>query len=1746
MTSAPKPRQRFSRGIRVQPPGRRRQDARVFAKDAPVRRPGRFFPCGWAKIRFGWELFVRLRNAALAPNFMTTHIDPLIIRKLDDFSQRRRKLIILRGICAAAATLLLAMMVVAVIDAIFVLPDWARWTLSAVAYLAVIVVEWRASLRLLMHAPGARRLARLVESAEPRLREDLLSAVELGETQAGEVRDSDQFRALVQADVAHRMEGMDMERLLPVNLVRRYIGLGIAAAIICIVAFVLSGMQFGTLMLRALVPGANLARVSRVQVRIVTPASPDKVVAQGETEPLVIEISGRRANAARLETITAGGREVLKMTPMDGDRFSATIQVGRDDVIYRVFAGDAVTRKFRLHAVARPHVVTFEKTFSFPKYVKREPLRLSEENGDLVALEGTEIDLRLATNQKVSDGELRVEQGKKSYTVKLTPDHGGLVAKLPLTASGSYRVHLVGADTGFENKFSPEYELRAEPDLVPQMELDEPKQDLILPANEIVDVRGTARDDQGLAKVAQWVRINEEKWREIPLAGESGQKVAVQRHWDLYEQGVKPGDLVTMKLVATDLKGSRAESRPLRVTITKSGFEPKRLGALEAQRQLYETLKALRTAGAELQKRGKEAREQFERLPEGDEQRRQVAITADAALVEFEPKATAAWAQLETTLRGAEAGHVSADLVQLGRALSRMNAGTAQVAKAALDATAADPLKPQARELMREFADACSKTEQRARQAEEWYRQLLFAEEFEVISENLNVVASEARRLGELVKGPGDKAQWTTIANRLRVILSESRSIDEIMDATAPHGQGDRVKWARKQTEEARVAVEKALAAGEPGPALTPVTLNFTRVADAVARNVLETYRDLAARAVNEHQEMVRDVQPTYVNFEKLREDLAKLASRKEWPDEMRRLLAERRWESRGLLLKQHGDLEEERAASDSYFVNDVRMTTLALDALHMAAGTASAEENKGKLLALDKSFRLLEAGHNLAEALDGLTQLATAEKWEIVTARARTGDPRDWRWLEARLRVLPDELGRIQPDAPVRPVVQEAQKILWEMQRLAGWQALNREMTERFNPQREPVSSLKDIEPLAIEVKKALDLLRKPMDEARQLVAAMAPKLHQMMADLAKKSEELNEKTEKQAQKAVENKPEQVQAEAQQTLAEQQKLNERIETLKDALRADANKQDILKDEGRERARDADDALAMLKEPPAKAEQALNEATQAADAAEKSDALKNAAQEQKKLAGALDQLAKHYENAEKGDPKESRTALRAAEEQLGIKDAMDQQFAKAEDLAKMAEQSPEELLKELEKALPKHPVMQQELSTISRNTLDEATAKLADASMREKQVAQDVQKLAAEQQAALAANTAPAAPPTPGATTQPQNPPAQSNAPNQPSSPPATQAAGQPAPTPPALPAPNAALTQAAQAQHPIAQAAESAGDDISRAGRHEQRLQKEKLGTMLESLGNRVKDTAKSDVPKAGEALAQAQQAAQAAPAVATANQNLQQHHGELQAAANAPETDAPASMKSPTPPSAAAPEAPSAPGQTPPTPPANASAPTEPGNAPQPSAQTAQAAPTPPAPGVPSMPQLPTAFGATPAAPPTPVEQMWMARTLDSLDAALHSEAPDNAEKGEGAQKAQSAQGQQQEQQPGKGQQQGAQPGQGKEMAQAKQAMNSAAQAAAAAMRAARGQKPAENSVDPTDDGPEQAVSRMGSKAQGDAKAYSKLGDARGKEGDWGKLPKKVAEQLTRGQNENVAGEYRNQVETYYRVIAEKSKKP
>ncbi len=1394
---------------------------------------------------------------------MNASLDPLIQDKLRAFAQRRRRLIIIKGVLAALAILLLTMLLVAAIDMQWMLPDWLRWSLSGAAYLAVMVVVWRHCLRQLLHAPDERQLARLVEHAEPGLREDLLSAVELGRTD-GKVFDSEQFRSLLQADVAKRMGGMEMKSLLPVALIRRYIGY--AAAIVCVAVgmMVASGWRFHTLLLRALFPGANLERVSRTKVILHEPEGGDRIVPQGDTVRVVVELAGEPASRARIETMgDSGGWQVLNMDPIGNNRFAATVQVSRSNVRYRVKAGDALTRKYLLDARERPFVTEYQKTFHYPAYSELPDRNVTEKEGALIALEGTEVELKLKTNQPAKTAELLLEQGKGSSTVPLTTGADGLLSgKITLSASGSYRVHLVGAETGFENKFSPENELRAEPDLLPAVELESPKHDLILPVNELVEITGSASDDLGLAKVARLVRINDGGWKQTVLATKPGKQVRISDRWDLFQSGVKAGDLLTMKLVATDLKGSKAESRPLQVTITASGFEMRRLQGLEALRTLNESVRALEEQAAKLITSVRKANEGINGVDK-DAAAKQAAVAITGALTEFDAKFTESWTTLGGALREAKTAHSAAELVMLGRTLSQIGYGSAKLARSDVAAF------PASRKFMAEAVEACADIARRAKTAMAEAEAITLSEESAILAENSLILHREQKRLMEMANAAGDDtSQWAAVVGRLRVAVSQAKVLEEILApmTVRPTGRGkDRAKTFALQLQKHREGLVKVLSPEDKADKrMLSKLVDFNRGMEGAARGFSDWSREFG----NQPSAMMRDAShndgPVYANVSKLADALDAIRKEAALSPESQAAIANGRWKMCGELFKTAGDLEEIRRQADNQFVSDARQTVAAIEALAVVSAGTEPAQVREKLDALDAAFRVLESGHNLQEAMDGFTQLASSERWEVRDLSAKTDAPRDWRWLEARMRMIPDELGKAREPFQRRgandlaKAFEGAQQIFWKSQQIEAWRAMEREIGGRGNFDFAQTTARQHAEELAGQVKLALDLLRKPMADARRDLAKLSPTVSQLASALAKEQAEVKKETEKRAKNEKPKNPDDGKAEAEKQIAQQQQLNQKVETLKDLVRADANKQDILKQEQREKMRDADDALAMLKDPPPKAEQALQDAAAAGPEQQKAD-LARAAEQQQKLADALNQIAEHFEKMEQGKPADdSRTALREKEKELGIKEELDQQQAHAQMLAEMSQKAPEQLLKELEAKLPENPAMQRELSSISKDALADAEEKLADARGREDNVAKQLDTQAklehggmqkAQQGAAEAAKQAQQA----------------------------AEAARQAAQN---------AEQQAKVAQNPEAEKqAAKAGAEANKAAQNAQQAAEAAEKMAKAENPAQAADAAKQTAQKAGEAAQSAQQATEAARQATASTQKGAQKPGDHQA---------------------------------------------------------------------------------------------------------------------------------------------------------------------------------------------------------------------------------------------------------------------
>src|SRR5262249_19229728 len=155
---------------------------------------------------------------------------------------------------------------------------------------------------------SATELARLIEATQPGLREDVLSAVELGKPGSDPQYDSATFRSLLQGSVARRLGGVRIADALPGTLIRGWLMDAATARAACLILLAIPALGFGPSLVRAMAPLAGVQRVSTFHIEFVQPADLSKAVPQGDPVDIVVRVTGGKPERVELETDTKGGR----------------------------------------------------------------------------------------------------------------------------------------------------------------------------------------------------------------------------------------------------------------------------------------------------------------------------------------------------------------------------------------------------------------------------------------------------------------------------------------------------------------------------------------------------------------------------------------------------------------------------------------------------------------------------------------------------------------------------------------------------------------------------------------------------------------------------------------------------------------------------------------------------------------------------------------------------------------------------------------------------------------------------------------------------------------------------------------------------------------------------------------------------------------------------------------------------------------------------------------------------------------------------------------------------------------------------------------------------------------------------------------------------------------------------------------------------------------------------------------------
>jgi hypothetical protein len=508
----------------------------------------------------------------------------------------------LLGVTVAGAALLVLMLA----DHIYDFRPATRTGLLALAAAAVGVVVTRQLRRAAARRADDVQVATFVEKRHPELQGSLLSAVEFerklrpGGSQAGEA--SAVRRYIVDVlieDATRRLRGLDVRGLIrPGRLAR-----SILAALVVLLLLGLNA---------ALLPNYFLRQSQRVLTPWFTPAGQygddaRRLGMRRETfltgdlkSPIHFRITPgdvEITEGGRIEVTAALSRSPLnqpvllcyrsqegpfQQLPMrDVQRvyeYARSLEDVTKRIEYYVQAGGDASEHFHIAVQQLLRVEGFELTYNYPDYLRRPPRKVDSQVGDISAVEGSKVSVRIRTNRPAASGILKLTAGGE---IPLTIGPTGAVGVVPVTANDTYH-YVLKDEKGRELRSDSMFFIEAVPDKPPKLEIVGPNIDLMVHPVSEMTVTVKVSEDQALADLRLHYEVmreaddgtvtREARVQSFLPAGWTEAVSEAQAAYSLALEDLKPplrsGDSIVYHVQAEDRKGQKAVSDMFNVIVT--------------------------------------------------------------------------------------------------------------------------------------------------------------------------------------------------------------------------------------------------------------------------------------------------------------------------------------------------------------------------------------------------------------------------------------------------------------------------------------------------------------------------------------------------------------------------------------------------------------------------------------------------------------------------------------------------------------------------------------------------------------------------------------------------------------------------------------------------------------------------------------------------------------------------------------------------------------------------------------------------------------------------------------------------------------------------------------------------------------------------------------------------------------------------------------------------------------------------
>ncbi|MCA9036706.1 MAG: hypothetical protein KDA91_16340 [Planctomycetaceae bacterium] len=937
-------------------------------------------------------------------------------------------------------------------------------------------------------------------------------------------------------------------------------------------------------------------------------------------------------------------------------------------------------------------------------------------------------------DQQVSIAELVIDpiDSDDIQTVALTPadkQANTWQATVTIEEPAVYKVRLVSEETGFENTFAPRHEIRPVPDLIPRAGfVNQQETTLLVPPNDILALQGMAEDDLPVASLHQHVSINGDEWLVLPLeyqsvGGTEGRQLTTAWEWDLAHHRLKTGDQVLTKLVATDRKGSIGESVPLRLVVAAREFDPQRHTMMERKLSLQ---KHMADFSVSLNQHKTSALEVIDRLREpgnpANQRQSDRAALADLAHKQRE-LASKLLKQIQDVEREMAPGADAHELDLAGRLVARTEREHASTILWLVQTIPSSSDGDQHSKALDELKRTFERTADDAKQLHDQYQYLAAFNFLNSLASDLDAML---RHQQMIVHHPTQT--WQRLQRHETIILNQLRALERLIHThrtdlpTSLESPMTRLlQWSESVRDRLTYAMESDDKIEELKATAVYVLEQLQQqqridTADGgIPNRQQHTWRDFdqrsgslyvpieqAGRAAEQENRLV--MQATQAVDSLQGKQLLEQAERFAFEIDLKHRISIDQ-------LRARRQLTQLRRDSDSQYAADAGLTVRAATSLlnQHRTGPIAESEIPQQILEIAPAYRTLEAGHDLILAQNVVNQLLEMERWQSQSLQSHIDHPRQW---DLTQRLLETASQHLKEARVAGELVGPVDQLRWS----AAARDAGRKIGERRWKRDHMISASHELEQIQTSLAEIVERLHPVMEDARATIAKYSPTISQMAEQTSAEVRRLEEQTIQvadQTEVATEDRQDATSSDADATLAqlqqEQQQINQQIQDLVDALIDDANRQDLLETEQRERARDADDSIALIQQPAIRMNQIMQDALQNPSSAERVNELAQASEQQELTAQALDLVARHFQQLNQGqDVADSRQQLRLSEQQTGIARKMAEQYDSVQQLEEQISQSPDQLIQELEAELQQNPAMQQALSEISRNAIQEA------------------------------------------------------------------------------------------------------------------------------------------------------------------------------------------------------------------------------------------------------------------------------------------------------------------------------------------------------------------------------------------------------------------------------------------------------